>query len=1122
MLLGSRNGVPSQDLRKTSDYGSVPKDAVSMCDVTMEPWFFGEIPTGIAVAVLREQAPGCFMLRRLSDSIILSFRAELTVKHVQVVLDESSQNYRIKDESDSVSYANFLQFETIQQLVDQYRHNPSLGVKLDKYPTVQNIEEIWRVDSNDVTNGDEIVSTLPWAISHGKFRDKHSLLHTLRDNSSNDVKEKFINHARILMTLNHENVVHLHGLCMKNSRLLVIQSYLPKGNLSSYLSRNASLLLLHPSEMVNIARQVLTGMAYLEESGIVHGELVAENCLVGDNGRVKISGFHCARSSWCCDPLNDDDYVTRVAITPPEVKYQEPSSQSDIWAYGLLVYTIITAGQKPTRDLREVLRLEGVEGILDQLEGITDVMTLCLRTDPAARPTFSQLHQRSCNRGRIQSTPSVSSSCTPEDSLSLSNGLITNGVSSSDTPVIPRQTREAITSPELIELEEFLPPNWRKSLTESIVCKMNSGIENDNILESLKMAEFAALKAKALQKRAEAEKEQVLTNVGVAELKCLREVEFITKTLVARLTEAHDRAEEAEHSRYSAEEMKRSTEEKFTLYKYETERKLHDMKVSLDEVTLERDEFMSSLRALGIEEGTDERRSDSGSRRNSLQRLDDKYQRYIATSDRTIQNMKYQLNEVSNQRDAIIEERDYALLDAKEARELLEEVLKEKEDLGFRLEESNCEIERLEETISMMMQKRQKAERERDQLQILTDLSLMKLRQAEKPKKRHSVSGLSSPRDDREREWRERRDPNLRRLSMQLMNLMTPTSSQRRDSTDTIYETSEVSSSDEAAFSSRAGSEDEGRAYFGMSRGRRHGRAGKSPLSQLKEITIHERSTSPRSSDNESDMTKSTDVLNGGFSDSEEQKEKSESEQEDDTDSIPRLRFRANETKSSSVSQSMQNKKMYRTETNTPPVAHSSPNEGGSQLDQDTSNSTPIDDLSENDVDPSNTGHGSDAEHCTQRKESNTIITDTDMKNELTQMGHKPLARTCYGIRGTEFVIKHKHLTASKSELPRSEPAVEEHKPLALSSSLPFPIPTLRIEEVNDDAVEVVQVEGVPQIAISLIDENDNLNEKLVDGQEERSFVVGTTAASHEINTRMVYSFDDDAGSVKRVPQTTL
>lgn len=54
------------------------------------------------------------------------------MKHIEVLLDETTQKYRVKDESDAVSYANFLQFDSIQQLLDQCKqHASTKGTVLD-------------------------------------------------------------------------------------------------------------------------------------------------------------------------------------------------------------------------------------------------------------------------------------------------------------------------------------------------------------------------------------------------------------------------------------------------------------------------------------------------------------------------------------------------------------------------------------------------------------------------------------------------------------------------------------------------------------------------------------------------------------------------------------------------------------------------------------------------------------------------------------------------------------------------------------------------------------------------------------------------------------------------------
>ena len=295
----------------------------------------------------------------------------------------------------------------------------------------------------------------------------------------------------------------------------------------------------------------------------------------------------------------------------------------------------------------------------------------------------------------------------------------------------------------------------------------------EQLKQRLRSAELEALKAKALQKRAEAAKDSILAQVQEAETKCLKEVELMTKTFLVRLNEANDRASEAEQARYLAEEVKRLTDEKYTLYKYESEKNMHELKSMFDDALLERDELIAALKSIGKDFDAPELISPK--RKDSIRQLEEKYQRYISTSDRTIHSLKTQLNGVVQQRDQLATHQEAARNEMKDTREALDQAVKEKEEFQFRLEEAQFEIERLEEMISTMTQKRQQAERERDQLQMLTDMSLMKLKQAESeaPRKRASLCSFPPKMDERPK---DQRDPSLRRLSEQLLHLIGPSS----------------------------------------------------------------------------------------------------------------------------------------------------------------------------------------------------------------------------------------------------------------------------------------------------------------------------------------------------------
>lgn len=52
---------------------------------------------------------------------------------------------------------------------------------------------------------------------------------------------------------------------------------------------------MKPTQLIDMAAQIASGMAYLEAQNYIHRDLAARNVLVGENNIVKIADFGLAR-----------------------------------------------------------------------------------------------------------------------------------------------------------------------------------------------------------------------------------------------------------------------------------------------------------------------------------------------------------------------------------------------------------------------------------------------------------------------------------------------------------------------------------------------------------------------------------------------------------------------------------------------------------------------------------------------------------------------------------------------------------------------------------------------------------------------------------------------------------
>lgn len=208
---------------------------------------------------------------------------------------------------------------------------------------------------------------------------------------------EFLREVACMRSLRHPKVVQVYAVSSQGGPVYVITELMKQGSLLEYLhsAEGRSLKLYH---LIDMASQVVEGMAYLEEKSYIHHDLCAKNVLVGGNLVCKVADFGLAR-------IVDDDVRKsltgskfRIKWTAPEVVMGNKASiKSDVWSFGVLLFEIITYGRFPYPDLSN-------EAILTKLQQgyrmpqpkecsykYYNIMLRCWREEPENRPTFEAL-----------------------------------------------------------------------------------------------------------------------------------------------------------------------------------------------------------------------------------------------------------------------------------------------------------------------------------------------------------------------------------------------------------------------------------------------------------------------------------------------------------------------------------------------------------------------------------------------------------------------------------------------------------------------------------------------------------------------------------------------------------
>lgn len=153
-------------------------------------------------------------------------------------------------------------------------------------------------------------------------------------------KNLFSCEIRIMHTINHPNVLHLHELLESVNNFYLITDFCNQGDFHNYL-RNRKLTRLPEKEAIHFLKQIMNGFRELRNHEIMHRDLKMENLLVNDD-TVKIADFGMAKMGYAIANTVVGSFLTMA----PELYLGEPNlisytSKADLWSIGFIYYQML-------------------------------------------------------------------------------------------------------------------------------------------------------------------------------------------------------------------------------------------------------------------------------------------------------------------------------------------------------------------------------------------------------------------------------------------------------------------------------------------------------------------------------------------------------------------------------------------------------------------------------------------------------------------------------------------------------------------------------------------------------------------------------------------------------------
>jgi serine/threonine-protein kinase len=163
--------------------------------------------------------------------------------------------------------------------------------------------------------------------------------------------------AVLLASLSHPNIAAIHGLEQEQGAHVLVLELVEGNTLAERLLRGP----IPVDQALKIALQIAEALEAAHEKGVIHRDLKPANVKVTPDGRVKVLDFGIAKT---LAPSGGAQAATEIAtrtelgavmgtpayMSPEQARGESAGRQSDIWAFGVVLFEMITGVSPFMRD----------------------------------------------------------------------------------------------------------------------------------------------------------------------------------------------------------------------------------------------------------------------------------------------------------------------------------------------------------------------------------------------------------------------------------------------------------------------------------------------------------------------------------------------------------------------------------------------------------------------------------------------------------------------------------------------------------------------------------------------------------------------------------------------------
>ena len=251
-------------------------------------------------------------------------------------------------------------------------------------------------------------------LAQDKMTKENVAIKTLEKKKIKDEKDKFRvkTEIEILKRMSHLNVIKTKKIFKDSENIYIIMEYCEKGELFNHIEKETH---LSNDEAACYFYQLINGLEYIHQKGIVHRDLKLENILLNKNNILKIIDFglsnHYDKNELLTTPCGSPSYASPEILSGK----QYDGIMIDIWSTGIILYAML-CGYLPFDDENQLILYQKIINceldIPEHLEeDSVDMLKKILVNDPKKRITIKEIKKHKFyNKGKkefIRSHPNI-------------------------------------------------------------------------------------------------------------------------------------------------------------------------------------------------------------------------------------------------------------------------------------------------------------------------------------------------------------------------------------------------------------------------------------------------------------------------------------------------------------------------------------------------------------------------------------------------------------------------------------------------------------------------------------------------------------------------------------------